>query len=92
MSIARIVSGAKISPAITSDFLARMTISNTNSGCMQVIRWFTAATMLCFGGSALAASVTHNYTVTVDYSLSRLSIEARFEHPVDSITATLVRS
>ena len=54
---------------------------------MQVIRWFTAATMLCFGGSALAASVTHNYTVTVDYSLSRLLIEARFEHPVDSITA-----
>ena len=87
MSITRIVSEAKISPAITFDFLARMTISNTNSGCMQVIRWFTAATMLCFGGSALAASVTHNYTVTVDYSLSRLSIEARFEHPVDSITA-----
>ena len=67
--------------------MTRTTISSTDSGCMQIIRWFAAATMLCFGGSALADSVTHHYTVTVDYSLSSLSIEARFEHPVDSITA-----
>ncbi len=42
---------------------------------------------LCFGGGAFAASVTHHYTVTVDYALSRLSIEARFEQPVQSVTA-----
>lgn len=34
-----------------------------------------------------AQQVTHHYTITVDYTLSRLSIEARFEHPVTSVTA-----
>jgi hypothetical protein len=41
-----------------------------------------------FGVSGVsAASVTHHYTVTADYSLSRLSIEARFAKPVHSVTA-----
>lgn len=36
---------------------------------------------------SLADTVVHNYTVTVDYSLSQLYVEARFSHPVDSVTA-----
>lgn len=37
--------------------------------------------------TAMADTVVHNYTVTVDYSLSQLWVEARFSHPVDSVTA-----
>ncbi|MBT5220642.1 MAG: hypothetical protein HOM16_14345 [Woeseia sp.] len=37
--------------------------------------------------TAYAANVTHYYTISVDYSLNRLSVEARFSHPVSSITA-----
>lgn len=40
-----------------------------------------------FASSASADSVTHHYTVTLDYSLSRLSVEARFGHPVETVTA-----
>jgi len=36
---------------------------------------------------ASAESVTHFYTITVDYTLSRLSVEARFSHPVTSVAA-----
>lgn len=40
------------------------------------------------GVAAVAAeSETHYYTVTVDYALSRLWVEARFGHTVDSVTA-----
>lgn len=34
-----------------------------------------------------AENITHVYMVTVDYSLGWLWVEARFSHPVDSITA-----
>ncbi len=37
--------------------------------------------------SASAAGVTHHYTVTVDYSMSWLWVEARFSRPVDTVTA-----
>lgn len=37
--------------------------------------------------SASAETVTHHYTITIDYTLSRLSVEARFNHPVKSVTA-----
>lgn len=43
--------------------------------------------MLMFGASVSAEPVTHHYTVHVDYSLSRLWVEARFSRPVDSVTA-----
>jgi hypothetical protein len=43
------------------------------------------ALWLC--ADASAQSVTHYYTITVDYTLSRLSVEARFNHPVTSVTA-----
>ena len=36
---------------------------------------------------ASADPVIHNYTVSVDYSLSQLWVEARFSHAVDSVTA-----
>lgn len=34
-----------------------------------------------------AERVTHDYTVTVDYSMSWLWVEARFSRPVDTVTA-----
>ena len=37
--------------------------------------------------SAPAKAQTHHYTVTVDYSMRWLWVEARFSHPVDSISA-----
>jgi hypothetical protein len=37
--------------------------------------------------TAAADTVTHYYTITVDYTLSRLSVEARFSHPIKSIAA-----
>jgi hypothetical protein len=37
--------------------------------------------------NAAAAPPVHNYTVTLDYALTRLSVEARFSYPVESITA-----
>jgi len=46
-----------------------------------------AVLVLCCSQAAIADSVTHQYTVTVDYALSRLWVEARFEHPVRTITA-----
>ena len=42
---------------------------------------------LWLNASASAEPVTHYYTVTVDYSLTWLWVEARFTHPVDSIAA-----
>jgi hypothetical protein len=42
---------------------------------------------LLFGAAAAAGAETHYYSVTVDYSLRVLWVEARFSHPVDSVTA-----
>ena len=43
--------------------------------------------LLALLASAAAAAETHYYTVTVDYSMRWLWVEARFSHPVDSISA-----
>lgn len=44
--------------------------------------------LLAFAGRAASAeAVQHNYTVTVDYLMSRLWVEARFTNPVDSVIA-----
>lgn len=45
----------------------------------------SAAIFAC--GSAIAADTTHHYTVSVDYALDRLWVEARFSRPVASVTA-----
>jgi hypothetical protein len=37
--------------------------------------------------SSAAEPVVHRYSVTVDYALSQMWVEARFTHPVDSVTA-----
>ena len=42
---------------------------------------------LCCCDIASAQAVTHFYTITVDYTLSRLSVEARFAYPIKSVTA-----
>jgi len=36
---------------------------------------------------ARAQPVVHDYTVTIDYSMTNLWVEARFRHPVESVTA-----
>ena len=44
--------------------------------------------VLVFAGrTASAEAVQHSYTVTVDYLMSRLWVEARFASPVDSVIA-----
>ncbi len=47
------------------------------------------ATLIIHGGSTLAASSpdVHYYTISIDYTLSRLWVEARFSPSVDSVTA-----
>jgi hypothetical protein len=46
-----------------------------------------ALLLLLCGGTAYGETITHFYTVTVDYSLSTLWVEARFSRPVMSVTA-----
>lgn len=46
-----------------------------------------ALAMLLSCRAVLADSARHFYTVTVDSTLSRLVVEARFEHPVHTVTA-----
>ena len=47
------------------------------------------AALLIYCGSAVAASSpdVHYYTISIDYTLSRLWVEARFSPTVDSVTA-----
>ena len=46
------------------------------------------ALVFLLGSTATSAEpVTHQYTVSVDYSMSRLWVEARFSRPVNSVTA-----
>jgi len=54
---------------------------------LGTLRILIALPALWLGVDASAQSVTHYYTVTVDYSLSRLWVEAHFSRPTDSITA-----
>jgi hypothetical protein len=51
------------------------------------IKIVPALLLLAFGSSAFAAPPSHLYTVTVDYSMSWLWVEARFDNTVDSVTA-----
>lgn len=46
-----------------------------------------AIAMLFSSHAVLADTAKHFYTVTVDNALSRLWVEARFEHPVRTVTA-----
>lgn len=48
--------------------------------------WFLPL-LLTLSAAPSAESVTHDYTVSVDYAMSRLWVEARFSHPVASIIA-----
>ncbi len=57
---------------------------------MTTTRTLVSLLVLAASGAATAASDTptvHYYTVTIDYALQRLSVEANFSHPVDSIAA-----
>ena len=87
VSVRRIVAVAKIRRTTTFDFLTRKMIFKSGAICVKFFSWLIAMAAICGAGGASAASVTHHYTVTVDYSLSRLSIEARFEKPVYSVAA-----
>ena len=67
--------------------LARTTISNLNSHWLWRAVRLWPLVFLFVGRPASAESVTHLYTVHVDYSMSRLWVEARFSHPVYSVAA-----
>ncbi len=54
---------------------------------LRITRILMVVPALWFAATASARSATHYYTVTVDYSLNWLWVEARFAHPVESITA-----
>ncbi len=43
--------------------------------------------LVFLGGAVPAEPVQHNYTVTLDYLMSRLWVEARFAHPVEGVIA-----
>ena len=49
--------------------------------------WLMVLALLQSGIAMSAESVTHIYTVSVDYSMSRLWVEARFSRPVNSVIA-----
>jgi hypothetical protein len=51
------------------------------------ISYAAFALLLLLGHVAVAEPITHSYIVTVDYSLSTLWVEARFDRPVVSVTA-----
>ncbi len=53
---------------------------------MHPVRLIALVCLLC-STSASAEPVTHHYTVSIDYSMSRLWVEARFSHPIDSVIA-----
>ena len=54
---------------------------------LTTIKNILALPALLLATGALADSATHHYTVTVDYSMRWLWVEARFSRPVDSISA-----
>jgi hypothetical protein len=63
-------------------------ISHQRSALSRLSRLLVGSLALTIGSAAIAADApAHNYTVTVDYSMSQLWVEARFSHPVDSVTA-----
>ncbi len=49
--------------------------------------WIFSILLFSSGGMAFAEPVTHHYTVTVDYALSTLWVEARFTRPAVSVAA-----
>ena len=51
------------------------------------MRLLATVCLLCGSGAVVAEPVTHRYTVSIDYAMSRLWVEARFTHPVDRIAA-----
>jgi hypothetical protein len=55
-------------------------------GTLRTARVLLLAFLLS-GTTASAEPATHKYTVSVDYAMSRLWVEARFSHPVDSVIA-----
>lgn len=53
----------------------------------MITRILTAIATILLTSASSANGTTHHYTVTVDYSMSSLWVEARFSRPVNSVTA-----
>lgn len=68
-------------PALDSIRHRRSTLARLSPALAGALAFTAAATAVA------ADAMVHNYTVTVDYALSHLWVEARFSHPVDSVTA-----
>lgn len=63
-------------------------ISRQRSAPALRCRALAGSLVIAFATVATAADPpVHNYTVTIDYTMSHLWVEARFSHPVDSVTA-----
>jgi len=58
-----------------------------NNEVLVFARKITTLVVLVCPAFVSAESATHYYTVTVDYSLSTLWVEARFKNPVSTVTA-----
>ena len=61
--------------------------SSVKGSSLKIRKVLTILAALMLSAAASAANVTHYYTVTVDYSMSWLWVEARFSRPVDTVTA-----
>lgn len=61
--------------------------SSVKGSCLKTKKVLTILGALIFSAAVSAETVTHHYTVTVDYSMSWLWVEARFSRPVDTVTA-----
>lgn len=66
---------------------ARRTIFDVGDKLIGRILRIAVALLVLVSGASNADSITHHYTVTVDYSLNTLWVEARFSRPVVSVTA-----
>lgn len=67
--------------------MARKTIFDPTLPRLTQAKRLLATVFLCGSVAATAAPVTHQYTVSIDYAMSRLWVEARFSHPVGRVTA-----
>ena len=67
--------------------MERPEISTSGSKCTAILLAWVACALTLTGNVVRAESITHHYTITVDYSLETMYVEARFSRSVVSVTA-----
>lgn len=82
------MTSAPLRPAISETAIFNFTITTAIVRPASLPVSLLCILLSVFPGSpTVLAGETHNYTVTVDYAMSRLSVEARFASTVASVTA-----